>query len=117
LHPGQKKIGELLTKIFSYQGSPSVVYALRILPYVFTRPGELRHAEWEKIDFETATWRIPAEKMKMRSPHLVPLSSQVIKELKELQKYRGEGKYLFPGARVKTRPITDVAINAALTHI
>ncbi|MDR2354399.1 MAG: tyrosine-type recombinase/integrase [Deltaproteobacteria bacterium] len=58
-----------------------------MLPYVFVRPGELRHAEWQEIDLKGKIWRIPAEKMKMRTPHLVPLSSQVVRLLEELKKY------------------------------
>jgi integrase len=57
-----------------------------LLPLVFVRPGELRHAEWSEIDFENAEWNIPAGKMKMREPHLVPLSKQAIEILTELKK-------------------------------
>jgi integrase len=112
-----ERIGKLLSDIRSYEGSPSVKYALRILPYIFVRPGELRYALWKEINFDTAVWRIPAEKMKMKAPHIVPLSTQVLDLMKELQKYTGEGEYLFPGQRVKTRPISDAAINAALRYL
>jgi integrase len=112
-----KEIGRLLAAIRLYKGQPSVAYALRILPYVFVRPGELRHAEWAEIDLEAAIWRIPAEKMKMKAPHLVPLSRQVVELLRELKVITGDGKYLFPGARVKNKPISDAAVNAALRYL
>jgi integrase len=93
------------------------MYALRILPYVFVRPGELRHAEWAEIDVKKELWKIPAEKMKMRTVHLVPLSRQVLEQLAELRQFSGEGKYLFPGRNLKTKPISDMAINAALSYL
>jgi integrase len=111
------KIGRLLDDIRHYTGTPSVSYALRILPYVFVRPGELRNAEWSEFDFGERLWRIPAEKMKMRSRHLVPLSDQVLASLEELREFTGDGKYLFPGPRTRVKPITDMAVNAALRYL
>ena len=113
----QKKIGRLLMDIKEYMGTPSVAYALRILPYVFTRPGELRRAEWSEIDFDERVWRIPAEKMKMRSQHLVPLSDQVAAWMLELREHTGGGRLLFPGVRSIDKPISDVTINAALRYL
>ncbi|MDR0548924.1 MAG: tyrosine-type recombinase/integrase, partial [Deltaproteobacteria bacterium] len=84
------------------------------LPYVFVRPGELRAALWEEFNFEDKTWRIPAEKMKMRRPHLVPLVDQVVTMLTKLKRFTGQGRLLFPGARVKDRPISDMTLTAAL---
>ena len=69
-----KEVGELLRAIDGYQGGFVVKCALQFAPLVFVRPGELRHAEWSEIDFENAEWNIPAGKMKMKEPHLVPLS-------------------------------------------
>jgi integrase len=112
-----QKIGYLLSDIRNYTGSPIVSYALKILPYIFVRPGELRHAEWSEINFEEQTWRIPDHKMKMRTPHIVPLSNQVISWLKELHTITGSGKYLFPGRNLKTKPLSDMAINAALRYL
>lgn len=111
------KVAKLMSDIFCYSGSPSVTYALRILPYVFVRPGELRWAEWAEFDFEEKLWRIPAEKMKMKAPHMVPLADQVVDMLRELQEHTGGGKLVFPGTRVRIRPISDVAINAALRYL
>ena len=111
------KIGLLMRDIHHYGGSPGTTAALRILPYVFVRPGELRNAVWEEFDFEGSICRIPAERMKMRAPHLVPLSRQVKALLLELRERScGEG-LVFKGARRKTIPISDVTINAALRYL
>jgi len=81
------------------------------------RPGELRTAEWSEIDLEAALWSIPAEKMKMKQPHLVPLSSQAVAILRELQLLTGNGRHLFPSARGKGRPMSDNAILSALRRM
>ena len=84
---------------------------------VFVRPGELRHAEWSEIDFENAEWNIPASKMKMKEPHLVPLSKQAIEILKKLKEYTGASRYVFPSGRTFERPMSDNAILAALRRM
>ncbi|VVS92226.1 tyrosine-type recombinase/integrase [Desulfoluna spongiiphila] len=111
------KISELLRAMDGYQGHFVTRCALRLAPLVFVRPGELRHAEWHEINFEKAEWRIPAEKMKMRSPHMVPLSDQAITILKEVEPLTGEGKYVFPSLRSKDRPMSDNTILAALRRL
>ncbi|MGA9111514.1 MAG: integrase arm-type DNA-binding domain-containing protein, partial [Smithella sp.] len=111
-----KKVGALLRAIDGYKGSFVVQCALKLAPLVFVRPGELRHAEWSEIDFENAEWNIPAGKMKMREPHLVPLSKQAIEILMELKKLTGAGRYAFPG-RTSQRPMSDNAILAALRNM
>ncbi len=73
--------------------------ALRLAPLVFVRPGELRQAEWAEFDLDAGEWNIPAERMKMREPHLVPLSVQAVAILRELHALTGRGRYVFPGAR------------------
>ena len=80
-----KAIGELLRAIDGYEGTFVVQCALKLAPLLFVRPGELRRAEWSEIDLDTAEWRIPAEKMKMRQPHIVPLSTQAVAILHELE--------------------------------
>jgi integrase len=110
------KAGELLRAIDNYRGSFVVQCALKFAPLVFVRPGELRKAEWPEVDLEKAEWNIPAEKMKMKEPHLVPLSSQAIVILTELKKLTGAGKYVFPG-RTSNRPMSDNAILAALRYM
>jgi len=110
------KVGKLLRAIDGYQGSFIVQCALKFAPLVFVRPGELRHAEWEEISFENAEWNIPAGKMKMKEPHLVPLSRQAIEILTDLKKLTGSGRYVFPG-RTSERPMSDNAILAALRNM
>ncbi len=90
-----KKIGALLSAMDDYEGSFVTKCALKLAPIFFVRPGELRHAEWSEFDFDNNEWRIPAEKMKMRAPHIVPLSSQALEVLKELHPLTGKGDYLF----------------------
>lgn len=91
--------------------------ALRLAPLVFVRPGELRTAEWAEIDLDAAAWNIPAEKMKMKQPHLVPLSAQAVAILTELKAITGNGRYVFPSARGKDRPMSDNAILSALRRM
>ncbi len=79
-----RKLGDLLRALWSYQGGFVVASALKLAPLVFTRPGELRHAEWSEIDLDKGTWCIPAHKMKMRASHIVPLSTQAVAILREL---------------------------------
>ena len=112
-----KKIGELMRSIHSYSGSFVTASALKIAPLLFVRPGELRHAEWSEFDLENAEWRIPAEKMKMRTLHIVPLSIQALEILQELKPLTGTGKYLFPSTRTKSRPMSENTVNAALRRL
>jgi len=110
-------IGYLLRDIDAYQGNIIVRAALRLAPYVFVRPGELRRAEWKEFDLDAVEWRIPPEKMKMRQLHIVPLSRQVITTLNELMPYTGHGRFLFPSPRAKSAPISDMALLAAIRRL
>ena len=111
------KIGELLRAIDGYTGGLVVRCALKLAPIFFVRPGELRHAEWAEISLDTAEWRIPAHKMKMKTMHLVPLSRQAVAILREIQPYTGAGKYVFPSERTGARPMSNNTINAALRRL
>src|SRR3546814_14436111 len=91
--------------------------ALRLAPLVFARPGELRHAEWAEFDLDAAEWRIPAHKMKMREAHVVPLSSHAVAILRELHPLTGRGRYLFPGIRTATEPLSENTVTAALRRM
>jgi integrase len=84
---------------------------------VFVRPGELRHAEWAEIDLENAEWRIPAEKMKMKDPHIVPLSKQAAEVLSEIQPTTGLSRYIFPSIRTNSRPMSENTVLAALRRM
>ena len=109
-----KKVGPLIKAMDQYDGSIVVKSALQLAPLVFVRPGELRAAEWPELDLDNGEWNIPAEKMKMKVAHLVPLSSQAVAILKELQPITGRGKYVFPSFRTSLRCMSENAVNAAL---
>ena len=100
-----KAIGALLRAIEGFDGRPDDCPRLRLAPLVFVRPGELRHAEWNEFDLDKAEWVIPAEKMKMRRPHRVPLSRQALSILKELKALTGECHWLFPSVCSVLRPM------------
>ena len=108
------KVGELLRAIYGYSGLMTTCCALKLAPLLFVRPGELRKAEWSEIDLDAAEWRIPAGKMKMRSEHIVPLPTQGVGILRDLHPLTGRNRYVFPGVRTSTRPMSENTINAAL---
>lgn len=107
-------LGELMRSIFDYSGHPNVAAALQLTPLVFVRPGELRQMEWFELDLETAEWRIPGAKMKMRTDHIVPLSTQALELLRGMHMATGHGRYVFPSLRTNERPMSENTINAAL---
>lgn len=108
------EVARLLRAIDSYEGSPVVSALLRLAPLVFVRPGELRKAEWQEFDLKAGLWRIPAAKMKMRADHLVPLSTQAVAILVEVQRVTGRGRFVFPSPRDVKRPLSDMTHGAAL---
>ncbi len=112
-----EKIGQLLRAIDGYEGNIIVKYALRLAPLLFVRSGELRHAEWKEFDLKQAQWQIPAEKMKIKRSHIVPLSRQAVAILNEINAITGDMKYVFPGMRTPKRPISDNTLNAALRRL
>lgn len=112
-----KRAGELLRAIDGYEGQGLTKLAMQIAPHVFVRPGELRHAEWNEIDLDTALWTIPPEKMKMRKAHVVPLSRQAVELLMEIAQASGPSGYVFPSIRTRTRPMSENTINAGLRRL
>jgi integrase len=110
-------VGELLRAISCYQGSFVTACALKLAPLLFVRPGELRHAEWSEFNFDDAEWRIPGEKMKMGTLHIVPLATQAITILRELQPLTGQRKYVFPSVRTSDRPMSENTVLAALRRL
>ena len=94
-----------------------VKYALLFLAYTFVRPGELRKAEWVEIDLSSRQWGIPAAKMKMRRPHIVPLSSQAIEVLKKVKNISWNSKYIFPSVRRDTNPMSENTLLAAIRRL
>ena len=112
-----KSIGELLRDIKNYKGTFVTKCALSLAPLVFLRPGELRKAEWTEIDLDKSEWRIPAARMKMNVLHIIPLSTQAVAILREIQPLTGGGKYVFTGARTDTRPMSENTVLAALRRM
>ncbi|WP_242129281.1 integrase arm-type DNA-binding domain-containing protein [Sphingobium sp. Sx8-8] len=110
-------VGTLLRAIDGYTGHKVTVMAMRLSPHVLLRPGELRQAEWTDIDFDEAIWFIPAERMKMRRPHRVPLSRQVIEMLKELHEHTHWWKYLFPCLGKPRKAMSENAVNQGLRKL
>lgn len=110
-------LGGLLRAIEGYSGDVVTRAALKLSALLFVRPGELRYAEWAEIDMDAGEWNIPAGKMKMRQPHLVPLCNQAVAILRELHPLTGRGQYVFPGGRSPRRPMSNNAINAALRRM
>ncbi len=111
------KIAGLLRSIDGYQGSFVVKCAMQLAPLFFVRPGELRAAEWSEFDLEGGEWNIPAERMKMKQAHLVPLSRQSLDILRELQKLTSGSRYVFPSGRSYHRCLSNNAVNAALRRM
>ncbi len=107
------KVGEFLRTIDTYHGSPVVRLALQIGPHGFLRPGEFRFSRWDEVDWDEKVWHIPMGNTKMRKPHAVPMSSQVINLLQQLREHSGEGTLMFPGARSPLRPMSENTVNAA----
>lgn len=110
-------IAGLLRSIEDYRGSMVTRCALQLAPLVFVRPGELRQAEWSEFNFETAEWRIPADKMKSGVVHIVPLSRQALDILREIRPLTGQGRYVFPSPRTEKRPMSSNAVLSALRRM
>ena len=112
-----KELGALLRAIEGYSGQPTTRLALQLSALLFVRPGELRLARWKEIDFEKAVWTVPAETMKMKRPHRVPLSRQAIVIFRELHGMTGQGEYVFPAVDSFRRPMSNNTLNAALRRL
>jgi integrase len=112
-----KELPELLRKIEVYQGGPYTRMAMKLMALTFVRTGELIGARWDEIDLEAAEWRIPAERMKMRTPHIVPLSTQAVDVLRSLHELKGLAGLLFPGERDHEKPMSNNTILKALERM
>lgn len=112
-----KDVGALLCSIDTYTGWPSVRAALLFNALTFCRPGEVRGTLWTEIDLETAIWTIPEHRMKMRRPHLVPLSRQAIQVLKDLYPITGASELVFPSVRSHKKMLSENAFNSALRRM
>ena len=111
------EVGALLRAIEGFEGHPATISALKLLPHVFVRPGELRYAEWGDFDLEKAIWTIPPHKTKMRRVHSVPLSRQALDIIVGIETDARYSKFLFPSIRSAHRPMSENTINAALRRL
>lgn len=112
-----EKLGELLRAIDGFECYPVTKLALKIAPHIFVRPGELRHGEWEEINWDKATWTIPEGKMKARRTHVVPLSRQVLELFRQLEPVSGGKGFIFPAFHTRLRPMSENTINAAFRRM
>jgi integrase len=111
------RLGELLRAIDGYTGREVIGIALKLALLLFVRPGELRKARWQQFDLQAAQWRIPAECMKARVQHLVPLSRQALELLLKLRTSSGDSEYVFPLLRDASRPLHGAALSGALRSL
>ena len=112
-----KAAGQLLRAIETFEGHPNTLVALRLLPHVFVRPGELRFAEWADFDIDKAVWIIPPRKTKMRRAHTIPLSHQALAIIASIEHDAEYSSFLFPSLRSVDRPMSENTINAALRRM
>ena len=112
-----ERIGELMRAIDTYKGEPNTKAALQLLTLTFPRPSNIRFAEWSEFDLEKKIWTIPAEKMKMRKEHIIPLTPQAIEILEELHPYTKDAKYVFHSSISTLKPISENTLNQALKRL
>lgn len=115
-----KELGQFLCELEGYgnlHGRQLTRLAMLLLVFTFSRPGEVHQARWEEFDFEEGLWRIPAERMKMKTPHLVPMSHQVFGFLDELRPITGHNSLLFPSERDRDEPISNNTLRRAMHRL
>lgn len=111
------ELPEFFRVLNTYSGSFLVKTAMRLQILTGLRPGELRQAEWTEIDFEKKIWEVPAERMKKRRPHCVPLPEQAIYLLEQLKPITGQYRYIFPGRIHHSKPMSEMALNVLIRRI
>lgn len=109
------EISKVLTLLDSYWGTPTVCMALKVSPYIFLRPGDLRTMRWDEIDWDDATWA--REKTKNGEAFIVPLARQVTELLRQLQEVNGKSQWVFPNGHGRNRPMSDNGVNSALKRL
>lgn len=112
-----KELPEFLARLDAYQGDPNTLHALRLLMLTATRPGEVRGAAWAEFDLDAAWWTIPAERMKMRAEHRVPLSRQALEVLRSMQALTGHRTLVFPSPVYPSKPLSENTFNSALSRM
>jgi integrase len=113
----EKDLPELLVKMDNYNGDALTRFGLKLLAYCFPRTSELIEAPWIEFDLDRARWEIPAERMKMKTPHIVPLSRQAVEVLRALRLLTGNGILVFPGAKDKKKPMSNNTLLYALYRL
>ncbi len=109
-----KEVAKLMAAIHDYEGTAVVAAALKLSPLLFCRPGELRHLEWSEVNSEEQRIELPSSKMKIGEPHIIPLSTQALEILEGLHTLTGSGRYVFPSARGRSRPLSENGVRVAL---
>ncbi len=112
-----RELPEFLRKLDGYEGDPHTVSGLRLLMLTATRPGEVRGARWAEFDLDAALWVIPAERMKMRHEHRVPLSLQALEVLRTMRPLSGDGDLVFPSPFYPSKPLSENTFNSALARM
>ena len=114
---GPADLREFLAKLDVYQGDPHTVYALRLLMLTAARPGEVRSARWDEFELEAKLWRIPPERMKMRTEHVVPLSIQAVAVLEAMKPLSGHRELVFPSPFYPSKPLSENTFNSAMARM
>ncbi|MFP2386091.1 MULTISPECIES: tyrosine-type recombinase/integrase [Enterobacteriaceae] len=112
-----EELPDFFKALAGYTGSPLVVLAARLLILTGVRTGELRGASWSEFDLEKAVWEIPAERMKMKRPHLVPLSTQALEIVQQLKVMTGQYPLVFPGRNDPRKTMSEASINQVFKRI
>lgn len=112
-----KELPAFLAQLDAYDGDPHTIHALRLLMLTATRPGEVRGARWSEVDMDAAMWTIPAERMKMRSEHRVPLSRQSLELLQSMQTLSGGRELIFPSPYYPSKPLSENTFNSAMARM
>ncbi|KGH31354.1 tyrosine-type recombinase/integrase [Comamonas testosteroni] len=112
-----KELPAFLAQLDAYDGDPHTVHALRLLMLTATRPGEVRGARWDEVDMDAAMWTIPAERMKMRQEHRIPLSSQALELLQSMHTLSGGRELIFPSPFYPSKPLSENTFNSAMARM
>ena len=113
----EREVPGFLHRLAAYEGDPSTCFALELLMLTAVRPGELRGARWSEIDLKRALWRIPADRMKMATEHVVPLARQAVQVLQKMQQLSGDNELVFPSPFYPGKPLSDGTLNSALARM
>lgn len=114
---GPADLPEFLAKLDVYEGDPHTIHALRLLMLTAARPGEVRNARWEEFELDARLWRIPAERMKMRTEHVIPLSVQAVAIVEAMKPLSGNRELVFPSPFYPSKPLSENTFNSAMARM